>query len=241
MPVRGFLPKGEQLKCNRALLIYEGSNTALATVHGVHNDGEKMALTAGELLSRPALENLVRTLEATPSRRTVSPDHVLCSDGGLLAWFVPSERRPIYFSTSNSKFNKEMSGKIVCHPSLLFLARPGRLYVFALANSERPRNDTPIYYAPYFNLYATGAMCRGNAPYPDNLATSGIPQWERAFFDTHYTHSNYRIKFLNYSSHDALWREMVGAERFPWSYLEPIQGAESPVTVEDILNHDETD
>jgi PRTRC genetic system protein B len=184
-------------------------------------------LLQGECLGRADLEEMIRLISGSSKRREILPERILCQDGGLMAWWTASERRPIFFQTTDKEFNARMRGKSVVHPSLLFVARPGKLSVFALADSARPAGDTPLYRAPYFNLYDVGTMCPGNARLPTALLAGDLPVWERAFFETQFTHTNIHWGQLTKhpGGHAGLWPTMAEVERtdFPAEWLVPLK------------------
>lgn len=214
------------LKISRTLVVYENdaADTALVTIHDVlgRGPGQDSAISApaigpGRLLDRATLNDLLRSVSGLPQKREILPANVLFHDAGRMVWHIPASRRPIWFSDKYAGLNKtikafgpEMNGQEVLHPALLFVAEPGRLSVFALAGSDRPVASTPVFRAPYFNLYSSGLMCRGNVRLPDMLSIADMPLWEKGFFDTQFTHSNYGSLAVTLwrGGHDALWRAM---------------------------------
>lgn len=231
VPVSSNFLGSTTFTARRAILIYESPviGEALATVHHVAPGGDgRNKISPGELLSAETLVNLLQTVKTEVAQtRQVLPAHVLWQDAAVMVWYREARRAPIYFSTSEAAFNKALNAQTVAHPALLFKATAGQLSIYALQSDaqghlDRPGNETPLCFAPYFNLYDGGDMCRGNAPYPKTLDVSTIEQWERAFFDTLFTHANYRTKFLNHpGGHAGLWRAMLSAEHFPASHLVP--------------------
>lgn len=229
------------LALEKAILIYADSRAAIATVHDVRFKGDRPILLPGMTLTREMLDTLTQKLSGMPETRIVLSDRIVCADSRGMAWWVPARRRPIFFNTSDKAFNKAVNGKEVLHPPLLFLAAPNRLSVFALAENKRPAGDTVLCRAPYFNLYDRGTMCAGNARLPDVVLPSETEIWERAFFETFFTHSNMHGEKLtrHKGGHDGLWRELVkpvrthccGQEVFPREYLLPLD-----LTLEQAVN-----
>lgn len=231
----------KRLELRRTLCLYEGDGEALATVHPVRTQGGRKTLGPGQLLTRETLDEAVRKLAGLPQRREIIPERVLCADAGRLVWWSPQARRPIWFATQDAKFNRALNGRSVLQPALLFVAEPGRLAVLALATSERPTAETPVYRAPYFNLYHSeaklpGSMCRGNAPYPLGLFIADLDVWEKCFYQTQFTHDCYGRQplTLHPGGHNGLWRALAkpraGAEwirgqgqRFPVRWLAPLE------------------
>lgn len=200
----------------------------------------------GRCLTRQDIESLVKEIRnEKDSVRSVLPPELLCLDGGLMAWFRPSQVRPIYFKTRDDKFSAAMNNQSVIHPALLFLATGGSLSVYALDSNDRPLNDTRLFIAPYFNMYDSGRMCQGNARYPDQLSLESLPVWESAFWDTQFTHSNYGKTTLTThpDGHDGLWRccrytVLDGLQPpFPVEYLSPAMASKDrQLTVRDAMS-----
>lgn len=212
-----------------------GERELRATHHAVVN-GEP---AAGQLAGRDQIVNLLRDLLGATETRSLPPAHVLFADSGRMLWYRPSQRRPIFFHTGRKEFDAELRGKSAVYPALLFLAVPGNLYVWALASDERPEANTPVYRAPFLNLYESGHMCAGTSKLP--LQVSGdVGPFERAFFETTFTHSNYRDKLTTHSGgHDGLWRALAHPERqtFPADCLFPLAGkGGKALTVGEVLN-----
>lgn len=207
MKAAAYFGQADHMMLTRAILLYESNTQTLATVHDVMiRETEPPEILAGQCLTTEVIDELLRKLANTPVQRTLLPPEVLC-DTGCLMWWKPMTRLPIFFNTGNAKFNKEVNGKEVLHPPLVFLAKPGRLMIFALSHNERPTPETMLYRAPYYNLYAEGAMCSGNVRLPEVTLPGDIPMWEKAFFETNFTHSNIGKGLTNHpSGHDGLWR-----------------------------------
>lgn len=223
MKIESYLAQAQQMNLTRGILLYESATQTLATIHEVmHKENESPILLPGKCLTVELIDELLKTLSNAPVARHVLPPEVLCASGSLLCWWKAASRLPIFFNTKEKKFNQGMSGKEVLHPPLVFLAKPGRLQIFALERNERPKAETILCRAPYYNLYAglgsfeEGAMCRGNVRLPEVTIPRDILIWEKAFFDTNFTHSNLGGQKLtkHKGGHDGLWREMVECDYY---------------------------
>jgi PRTRC genetic system protein B len=237
------MPTDTSLKLRRAILLYEDDGTALATVNDIHLDGLKRPLIgAGHCLTRGALDEMVRKMSGLPQRREILPARVLLADGARMAWYCPSARRPIFFKTHDAGFNRAVSGREALHPCLLFIAEAGRMAVFALAGDERPSAETPVFRAPYYNLYENGLMCAGNIRLPDVLQAGDLPTWEEAFFGTNFTHSNLHGRDMPLTSHPrrhaGLWWHLTSRSlrAFPSRYLVPLTEDKASLTLGELVN-----
>ena len=212
--VNTYLPEGARMELTNALLLYTAPSHQMATIHKVYSPGEGApVILPGECLTREGIEEILASLSKAPTKRHILPASVLCATPSLLCWWKPAKRLPIFFNTNEKKFNTEVSGKEVLHPPLVFLAKPGRLQILALTENERPTAETLLFRAPYYNLYGgsgydEGAMCRGNVRLPEVVLPRDIPLWEKAFFETNFTHSNFHgAKLTSHpGGHDGLWR-----------------------------------
>ncbi|MFN3652589.1 MAG: PRTRC system protein B [Armatimonadota bacterium] len=237
MNVIDDLSAQETMQLQRAILIYQSSSSgALATVHEVSKGRRGSEIGPGRLLTRDVLESLARDLNQAPKTREVLSERILCADGSRMAWWLPSGRRPIFFRTRDPKWDRAMSGKVALHPPLLFIASPGQLAIHALAENRRPNADTPLFVAPYYNLYDHGGMCLGNVRLPGALSVDDLQAWEDGFFQTNFTHSNYPQGQLTRhpQGHNGLWRELTSprrwatfirgrSPRFPAQWLTPLK------------------
>ena len=231
--VNSALSDQDEMESRLALLIYSGREGVLSTIHKMSPgplNGPRVIMP-GECMSPGQLQQLTQKLTQRSATRQIIPAEVLVADQDLLVWHRPAHRRVMFFDTRDGDFNDEVNGRMALHPALLFLARPGSLQVFALATNERPDAKTPLYRAPYYNLYALGQMCAGNVKMPDNSAPTPevIAGYEKAFFYSSFAHTgmgdsevtSYRM------GHNALWKMLVAADHafFPnWTLIRAKMG-----------------
>lgn len=242
MKVVNNLTGQQTLKLAKAILLYESSETTMATLHKVKHwggyDDEGAVIGPGRVLTREALSALLARMSGR-QERWILPEHTLVADGLLLAWYSPERTLPIFFNSSDKKFNDAVNGRCVIYPPMLFVAQASGVRVFALGARERPAADSPLFRAPFFNLYGgnmEGLMCRGNVALPASLAPDSIPAWERTFFETQFTHSNMHGEKLTLhpNGHNGLWRDMVESgeqKAFPLEHLVRLR-----LTVKEVVN-----
>lgn len=245
MEAHGRMAGAKDLVLRRSLLLYEDrSGAALATVHEVRQkDGKgkghgRAEIGAGRPLTSEALAELVKDLSGQPQRREILPGHLLYADAGRVLWYRRAERRPVFFHTGRREFDAATNGKNALFPPLLFLAKPGNLWVWALRQDGRPDADTPVYRAPFLNIYEDGHMCAGTSKLP--LAVGyDVKLFEKAFFETTFTHSNYRDHLTAHpGGHDGLWTALVDPELRQWdpAWLLPVKNGKNPVRVGEVVN-----
>lgn len=224
---------GHSIQLHRAILIYENTNIyhggvpwTYATVHdvsgGVIQPGRAITRREIEALSRGLLETETNKVKKEAARLSaVIPETLLMLSPTCMVWYCPSAVRPIFFTAGKEK--EKLDGKRVRHPHLLFCRSTDKFSVFALADGKRPTAETPLYQAPYWNMYEDGSMCVGTANIPKLVHPSVIPQAEQAFFRSAFTHANVRGHPLTRhpKGHLGLWLEMRNASKFPAKYLTP--------------------
>lgn len=237
--VKDELGEGGQVKLDKAILIYGTGGNAIATIHDVFRSHGKAQIQPGRGVSLANLQDLVIAL-TTDKKSAYLPDNVLSCNFTRLVWWTPSCVRPIWFSTQDKKFNKQMNGAKVTHPAMLFCVTGGSFRVFALACDTRPTPETPVYQAPYYNIYASGRMCVGNAAVPKMLMPSNIAKFESAFFGSAFTHNALGAKLCNHiQGHNGFWLHLKGRGKHPRRKTVPVKWlAKMPLTVGKVIEDD---
>ena len=210
-----------ELKLYQAVLLYKNNhgNRYMATVHGVvqqNGDGSPL-LGAGQLLSTASLRDLARQL-GTGCPVEFLPDQVVARTPDLLAWWTTAAVRPMFFRAGSEL--EGISGKQFPHPALLFVVRSNVLHVRALCGIQRPRPDSKLAEAPYWNIDSNGAVCAGTMRAPKSLTVTSIAAWQQAFFQSEFTHPGFGGRLTKHrGGATALWKSLAGKERFPISTL----------------------
>lgn len=202
-----------------------GGDVVYATLHPVANFGTKarpnFQIAAGTPLTREGITAMFAVLAKQLTLNVdFLPENVLSISADHMVWWMPACERNVFFK------NRELGtrGAKVPHPPLLFSVVKGSWYVFALNKNERPKLETALFHAPYFNVYDSSAICVGSAATPKGIAADAIPQWEAAFFDSEFTHTNGSVKKSSHPRGEyAMWKELLdGAySTFPTEYLVP--------------------
>jgi PRTRC genetic system protein B len=131
---------------------------------------------------------------------------------GFAVWHTPAQRMPLLFI-------KDLD--IPCGKAnisaLLWKATKNSLQVFAVTDEEI-NEETPLFYAPFFNTYETGRVCMGNVPIciPKDCGLEMFMQrWDEYFFNSYFSHL--------FNGHQPvkgniiqLWKSLVNTKRkFP--------------------------
>lgn len=112
--------------------------------------------------------------------------HLNPAENGSVIWYTKPMRRKLYFSDGLGMPSGEIS-----LPALVWAASRQQLFVFALKGKGKPRLSTPLFHAPFMNLYHNGNVCMGNVNVRISRAASleeFITAWEGYFFGSYFSH-----------------------------------------------------
>ena len=119
----------------------------------------------------------------------ILPPNVLqvhASGNGSVLWFTKAQERALFFSEGLGIPNGN-----ACVPPMVWCASKTTLRVFALKGSRRPQQHTPLYHAPFFNVYEDGSVCMGTVDVQVKQSASldtFMKAWERYFFHSYFSH-----------------------------------------------------
>lgn len=214
----------------QAVLVYEEGNRAFATLHEVKSrpDGPSY-LCAGQSVTTGFLETLAKGLGASTAAE-VLPENVLARTPGLIAWWSPAQGRLMFFGDGDPK-TRHLNGKNYPHPALVFMIRGRELFVRALRENRRPKSDTRLMNAPYWNTDSRGQVCLGSMRVPDENSAGSLPSWENAYFASEFTHPSGAIRLTSHpGGFLGLWSSLAERKRFPAKFL-----AESKQTLQEFV------
>jgi PRTRC genetic system protein B len=149
-------------------------------------------------------------------QKGILPTHILNinpSQNGSVIWYTKAQQRQMYFVK-----NLEISNGTAEVPAMLWYADKENLSVFALTSDNRPTEKTPLYYAPFFNVYEDGNVCMGTVDVHIKNSASVeefTKAWEDYFFNSYFSHllDNYNPIKGNCVN---LWKKLIGTdETFP--------------------------
>lgn len=203
----------------QAVLLYQEGNRAFATLHEVKSrpDGPPY-LSAGQSVTTGFLQTLAKGLGANMAAE-VLPENVLARTPNLIAWWSPTQCRLMFFGGGQAETAK-LNGRMYPHPPLVFVIYERELFVRALAENGRPKNDTPLRNAPYWNTDAHGRVCLGSMRVPGEASASTIAAWEGAYFASEFTHPSGAVRLTTHPrGFLGLWSTLGGRKRFPARFL----------------------
>jgi PRTRC genetic system protein B len=217
----------QDFRLSRVLLVYGTSSYngfpyrhPFVTLHEVTHENEEARLGEGQLVTPQMLADVMTGLgRSTPLE--ILPERVIVRTADMIVWWAPSCERTMFFSDRGGDAGlKKLNGRKYPHPPLLFKASGPHLWIRALAAHERPKAESPLYIAPYWNCYDNGVVCTGSMRIPREKSIAAIDGWERAFFQSEFTHAAGAVKHINYPDGLlGLWQHVMGKDHFPVRYL----------------------
>lgn len=112
--------------------------------------------------------------------------HYNTSENGRVLWYTKAQERELFFVDKLGIPNAK--AKV---PALLWYANKQSLHLFALANGQRPKENTTLYHAPFFNVYENGDVCMGTVNVAIQKTASleaFTTAWENYFFNSYFSH-----------------------------------------------------
>lgn len=153
----------------------------------------------------------------------ILPAHVLQinpSENGSVLWFTKSMKRQLFFTE-----NLEIPNGMAEVPAMLWSANKRSLKIYALANNRRPSENTPLFFAPFFNVYENGNVCMGTVDVHIQNSTSleeFIIKWEDYFFNSYFSHLMNEHNPINGNCVN-LWKSLINTEKqFPKETLKKV-------------------
>ncbi|MBW8683506.1 prokaryotic E2 ligase family D protein [Chitinophaga rhizophila] len=146
---------------------------------------------------------------------------------GNVTWYTKPKSVFMHFQQSSDI----PSGKAKI-PALVWKANQRKLSVFALKDGKRPKENTELYHAPFFNVYSSGEVCMGTTSLKTLAKKTLLPfmqEWERLFFDSVFSHA--LNNYTDDKSGQCVWKSLVNSkEKFPVDMLK-----KNHLTIKNIL------
>jgi PRTRC genetic system protein B len=209
-----------EFKLSEAVLVYRaGGGGAFASLHRVKQaDDEAPYLAPGEPLTTAFVRALAQGLGAQV-KPEIFPENILARTPDLLVWSSRPQCRVMFFGGTDQEA-RNINGLTFPHPALVFKVVGKDLFVRALATMSRPKPDTPLKMAPYWNTDSRGLVCAGSMRVPESSDVASIPAFEAAYFQSEFTHAAGAVRLTSHpEGFVGLWKGLAGRERFPVQYL----------------------
>jgi PRTRC genetic system protein B len=219
MQVQISIGENHRFELREALLVYGDRQRSFVTRHRVVlQKGAPPTLEPAQPLTLGFLESLVRSLVGG-STAEVLPENVLAKGDRMIAWWTAACRRQMFYGNSEQKA-VGLNGRTFPQPPLIWRVDNGDLKIRALTENKRPSAGTPVAVAPFWNLSDDGRVCTGTMRRPDSAAVSSIPNWERGFYESAFTHANVGRLTRHEGGFDGLWNGLADKRKpFPLETL----------------------
>lgn len=134
-------------------------------------------------------------------------------ENGYVIWYTKSMKRQLFFTE-----NLEIPNGKAKIPAMLWLANKRSLKIFVLSSNRRPTEKSPLFYAPFFNVYEDGNVCMGTVDVHIQNSTSleeFTKKWENYFFNSYFSHLMNEHNPIN-GNCISLWKSHINTdEPFP--------------------------
>ncbi|QJD96271.1 PRTRC system protein B [Mucilaginibacter robiniae] len=144
--------------------------------------------------------------------------HLNSGADGYVIWHTPPQPVKLLFTE-----NLGIPSAMAHIPALVWKAGKGSLQLFAVYAAEF-EETTPLFYAPFFNIYPDGRVCMGNVRIriPNDCGLERfMERWQEYFFNSYFSHligGHEPIK----GNIVQLWQQLTAnAEPFPTEVLNP--------------------
>ena len=221
MEISVAIDGGQSLTLSGAVLVYQGGREAFAVWHPAKSGPAEAApyLAEAEPLTMEFLRALSTGLGVYVPPE-ILPASVLVRTSELLVWWTPAQHRILFFGEHSGAGN-ELNGKRYPVPPLVFKVALGKLWVRALDKDERPRGETKLRTAPFWNCNDAAEVCVGTMRLPESSGVEAMEGWECGFFQSEFTHAYGAARLTSFpGGFLALCRRLAGSRQpFPKEYL----------------------
>lgn len=210
----------------KALLIYQ----SLAEHDNVYVEAYDMNEDGSPINAHPlSVQETIALAECLNTANEIQTNYLECKGllpekllslnhrSGNAVWYTSEQQVYLYFS---NKLNIACGQASV--PAMVWKADRDKVAVFALKTNRRPKADTPLWNAPFFNIYEDGGVCMGTVDI-DPAAADGLEEfmhsWEQAFWNSYFSHliGDHSPVTCNIVQ---LWQDLVATGKpFPTSVL----------------------
>jgi len=191
----------------KALLIYQNQATQKDT-YGYETDKNEVYVESYDIgkrgqpinahpLSIAEMVSLSKLFQSAEELKTnylkpkgLLPANVLYLDAqaeGYVVWYTPPMAASLFFVDGLQIPNGD------AHiPAMVWKASKNSLNVYALKGKSKPNANTPLYHAPYFNIYESGNVCMGTVQIAIDRFTrleDFMTKWETYFFNSYFSHT----------------------------------------------------
>ncbi len=178
-----------------------------------------------------ALNTVTEASQASLKPKGIISSNVLYIDpsaNGFVMWYTKAAKRRLYFVENLGIPNGNANV-----PALLWVANKTKLHIYALGTNGKPTTKTPLYHAPFFNVYENGNVCMGTVAINIKKAASleeFTAAWEGYFCNSYFSHLMQGHNPIK-GNCVSLWKQLITTgEPFPKDILK-----KNAQTVKDLI------
>ncbi|HEY2471675.1 MAG TPA: PRTRC system protein B [Terracidiphilus sp.] len=219
MKVEVSIGEMHRFELRDALLVYRENRRSFITWHTVTTQKEGPPLLGpAQPLTTGFVEDLAVSLSGG-STAEVLPHNVLAKTDRMITWWTARRLHRMFFENAEGRA-KQLNGRLFPQPPLVWKVAHGELKIRALSENTRPKAQSTLAVAPFWNLSDDGGVCLGSMRCPDSASAASIGTWERGFYESAFTHANVGRLTRHEGGHDALWAKLRGRRHsFPTDAL----------------------
>jgi len=112
--------------------------------------------------------------------------HINPKATGEVIWYTPAQEVNVFFAAALGI----PCGKAKVAP-MIWKAGKESLSVFSLNKNKKPKAETALYHAPFFNIYNNGNVCMGTVDVQikqDCCLEEFMEQWQNYFWNSYFSH-----------------------------------------------------
>ncbi len=210
----------------KALVIYQPlseQDGVYVEAYDIHNDGSPINAHPLSQLETIALAKCLNTVNEVQTNylecKGLLPEKLLCLNNrlGYAVWQTPEQQVSLHFVEGLT-----IPSGMANVPAMVWKADRNKLSVYALKNNRKPKSETQLYHAPYFNVFSDGGVCLGTAEM-DVCSVDGLEDfmnsWEQVFWNSYFSHLNGGHSPVNCNIVQ-LWQDLVATGNpFPTEVL----------------------
>jgi PRTRC genetic system protein B len=152
--------------------------------------------------------------------REVLPANMICRTQDVIVWWTPPTVRTLFFAEKCKL--APLDGEDFPVPGLVWKLELAdkRLFLRAIAGRRRPAAGTPLYVAPFLNVYddssfGRGLVCQGTMRRPKLAGVGNLHEWEDGFFGAAGSSQLAKRATTRTGQLFTLWRSLKGRKTFP--------------------------
>ena len=178
----------------KSIIIYKSDSETYAEIHNINSEGDFEAgrpFRSEEIKAFDIIVDGEKTLnekKCFPYRNILGFESDVMND--KIAWIYPTCKIELHFSDS---VNGVQTGHYYI-PYLVFISDGKSVSIYAIKKKDilNLKENTPLYHAPFMNVYVKGNVCMGSAKIKKyKNVNEMIQSVENAFFQSTFTHTNH--------------------------------------------------